>query len=153
MAKTSRLTLDQLHKQLTEGEIKEVPLILKCDVQGSQEALVHALTRLATDEVKVTVVHAGVGGITESDVILAHASGAAVIVANHVSFVDALVLMARGDVGPFGVATLVLVLMLDAGALVSLLGAGGMVVLTTHLEVAFSAQVIVVELGGRTPRA
>src|SRR5947208_8521191 len=48
LAKTSRLTLDQLHKQLTEGEIKEVPLILKCDVQGSQEALTDMLDRKST---------------------------------------------------------------------------------------------------------
>jgi len=54
-------------------------LLIKADVQGSQEALAHALTRLATDEVKVSVVHAGVGGITESDVNLALASGAVII--------------------------------------------------------------------------
>src|ERR1051326_5026913 len=53
LAKTSRLTLDQLHKQLTEGEIKEVPLLLKCDVQGSQEALTDMLNKLSTDKVKV----------------------------------------------------------------------------------------------------
>jgi len=49
LAKTSRLTLDQLHKQLTEGEIKEVPLLLKCDVQGSQEALSEMLNKLSTE--------------------------------------------------------------------------------------------------------
>ena len=53
LARTSRLTLDQLHKQLTEGEVKEVPLILKCDVQGSQEALSEMLTKLSTDKVRV----------------------------------------------------------------------------------------------------
>src|SRR5881409_2766448 len=58
---------------------KALNLVIKADVQGSQEALVHALTRLATDEVKVSVVHAGVGGITESDVNLAMASRAVII--------------------------------------------------------------------------
>ena len=58
---------------------KTLALLIKADVQGSQEALAHALTRLATEEVKVSVVHAGVGGITESDVNLALASGAVII--------------------------------------------------------------------------
>jgi translation initiation factor IF-2 len=62
-----------------EGAKKVLTLVIKADVQGSQEALVHALTRLATDEVKVTVVHAGVGGITESDVNLAMAARAVII--------------------------------------------------------------------------
>jgi translation initiation factor IF-2 len=64
---------------MSEGEKKVLTLVIKADVQGSQEALVHALTRLATEEVKVTVVHAGVGGITESDVNLAMASRAVII--------------------------------------------------------------------------
>jgi translation initiation factor IF-2 len=79
LAKTSRLTLDQLHKQLTEGEIKEVPLILKCDVQGSQEALTEMLNKLSTDKVKVRVLHSSVGAITETDVLLATASNAIII--------------------------------------------------------------------------
>src|SRR5205085_1581418 len=58
---------------------KVLNLLIKADVQGSQEALIHALTRLGTDEVRVTVVHAGVGGITESDVNLAMASRAVII--------------------------------------------------------------------------
>jgi len=61
------------------GSKKTLALLIKADVQGSQEALAHALTRLATEEVKVSVVHAGVGGITESDVNLALASGAVII--------------------------------------------------------------------------
>src|SRR5207244_9812665 len=65
--------------QMGEGEKKVLALVIKSDVQGSQEALIHALTQLATDEVKVTVVHAGVGGITESDVNLAMASRAVII--------------------------------------------------------------------------
>jgi translation initiation factor IF-2 len=79
LAKTSRLTLDQLHKQLTEGEIKEVPLILKCDVQGSQEALTEMLNKLSTDKVKVRILHSSVGAITETDVLLATASNAIII--------------------------------------------------------------------------
>jgi translation initiation factor IF-2 len=62
-----------------EGEKKALTLVIKADVQGSQEALIHALTRLGTDEVKVTVIHAGVGGITESDVNLAMAARAMII--------------------------------------------------------------------------
>src|SRR3970040_2471564 len=62
-----------------EGGPKVLSLLIKADVQGSQEALVHALTRLSTDEVKVMVVHAGVGGITESDVNLAMASRAVIV--------------------------------------------------------------------------
>jgi translation initiation factor IF-2 len=79
LAKTSRLTLDQLHKQLTEGEIKEVPLLLKCDVQGSQEALTEMLNKLSTDKVKVRILHSSVGAITETDVLLAAASNAIII--------------------------------------------------------------------------
>src|SRR5881396_3588490 len=79
LAKTSRLTLDQLHKQLVEGEIKEVPLILKCDVQGSQEALTEMLNKLSTDKVKVRILHSSVGAITETDVLLAAASNAIII--------------------------------------------------------------------------
>jgi translation initiation factor IF-2 len=79
LAKTSRLTLDQLHKQLIEGEIKEVPLILKCDVQGSQEALTDMLNKLSTDKVKVRILHSSVGAITETDVLLAAASNAIII--------------------------------------------------------------------------
>src|SRR5262249_36065946 len=79
LAKTSRLTLDQLHKQLAEGEVKEVPIILKCDVQGSQEALSEMLNKLSTDKVKVNIIHSSVGAITENDVMLAVASNAIVV--------------------------------------------------------------------------
>jgi translation initiation factor IF-2 len=65
--------------QMAEDAIKSLPLIIKADVQGSYEGLSHALTRLSTDEVKVNIVHAGVGGITESDINLALASKAVVI--------------------------------------------------------------------------
>jgi len=78
-AKQHAAKLENMFGQMGEGEKKVLTLVIKADVQGSQEALVHALTRLATDEVKVTVVHAGVGGITESDVNLAMASRAVII--------------------------------------------------------------------------
>ncbi|MEI9931296.1 MAG: translation initiation factor IF-2 [Rhizomicrobium sp.] len=78
-ASNSRQTLDQLLKTRESGEKRLLPIVLKADVQGSSEAIQGALTKLATDEVGVQVLQSGVGGITESDVILAHASGAAVI--------------------------------------------------------------------------
>jgi translation initiation factor IF-2 len=68
-----------MFEQMGEGEVKTLAIILKADVQGSQEALVHALGKLSTDEVKVQVIHAAVGGITESDVNLASASKAVII--------------------------------------------------------------------------
>jgi translation initiation factor IF-2 len=79
LARQQAAKLENMFEQMGEGEKKVLTLVIKADVQGSQEALVHALTRLATDEVKVTVVHAGVGGITESDVNLAMASRAVII--------------------------------------------------------------------------
>ncbi|MCP1336429.1 translation initiation factor IF-2 [Futiania mangrovi] len=72
-------SLDQMMSQLKEGERKEVPIVLKADVQGSVEAIQGALEKMSTDEVAVRVLHGGVGGITESDVTLAEASNAVVI--------------------------------------------------------------------------
>jgi len=74
-----RLTLEQLHQQLQTGEVKELPLILKADVQGSVEALSDQLDKMATDKVKIKIIHSGVGGISETDVLLASASNAVVI--------------------------------------------------------------------------
>jgi translation initiation factor IF-2 len=79
LAKQHSAKLENVFEQMGEGEKKTLALVIKSDVQGSQEALVHALTRLSTDEVKVVVVHAGVGGITESDVNLAMASRAVIV--------------------------------------------------------------------------
>jgi translation initiation factor IF-2 len=79
LAKQQAAKLENVFDQMGEGEKKVLALVVKADVQGSQEALVHALTRLSTDEVKVSVVHAGVGGITESDVNLAMASRAVIV--------------------------------------------------------------------------
>src|SRR5207249_10813640 len=79
LAKQQAAKLENVFEQMGEGEKKVLALVIKSDVQGSQEALIHALTQLATEEVKVGVVHAGVGGITESDVNLAMASRAVII--------------------------------------------------------------------------
>jgi translation initiation factor IF-2 len=77
--KTTRVTLDDLFKQIKEGQIKELNIIIKGDVQGSIEALRQSLEKLSTEEVRVDLVHAGVGTITESDVMLAAASNAIII--------------------------------------------------------------------------
>ncbi len=74
-----RGSLEQMMSRLAEGEAAEVPIVIKGDVQGSVEAIVGALTKLETDEVKTLILHAAVGGITESDVSLASASGGVVI--------------------------------------------------------------------------
>jgi translation initiation factor IF-2 len=78
-AATSRLSLDQLLKTQKDGEKRLLPIVIKGDVQGSVEAIVGALNKLGTDEVAAQVLQSGVGAITESDVILAHASGGAII--------------------------------------------------------------------------
>ena len=75
----TRITLEGLQKQIQSGEVKELRLILKADVQGSVEALAEALERLSTEEVKLKVIHSSVGAINESDVMLASASNAIVI--------------------------------------------------------------------------
>jgi translation initiation factor IF-2 len=79
LAKQQAAKLEGMFEAGSEGAVRVLPLIIKADVQGSQEALTHALVRLSTDEVKVQVVHAQVGGITESDVNLAIASKAVII--------------------------------------------------------------------------
>jgi translation initiation factor IF-2 len=79
LAKQQAAKLENMFDTMGEGAVRTLPLIIKADVQGSQEALTQALTKLSTDEVKVQVVHAQVGGITESDVNLALASKAVII--------------------------------------------------------------------------
>ncbi|MFE0013547.1 translation initiation factor IF-2 [Mesorhizobium sp. NPDC059054] len=76
---TQRGSLEQMMSQLQASGLKEFPLIIKGDVQGSIEAIVAALDKLGTDEVRARIVHAGAGAITESDVTLAETSGAAII--------------------------------------------------------------------------
>ena len=74
-----RLTLESLQQQIAEGEVKELPIIIKADVQGSAEVLADTLTKLSDERVKIRIIHSGVGGINESDVLLASASNAVVI--------------------------------------------------------------------------
>ena len=79
LAKSSRLTLEQLHKQMLAGEVKELPIIIKTDVGGSAEVLSETLQKLSNEKVKVRVLHSGVGAINESDVLLASASNAIIV--------------------------------------------------------------------------
>ena len=79
LAKKQAANLETILDQMTEAEVKMLPLIIKADVQGSQEALVQSLQKLSTDEVKVNIIHGAVGAISESDVHLAQASKAVVI--------------------------------------------------------------------------
>ena len=74
-----RITLDQLHEQLKTGEVKELPIVIKADVQGSAEVLGEMLPKLSTDLVKLKIISAGVGAVTENDVLFASASGAIII--------------------------------------------------------------------------
>jgi len=74
-----RISLEDVFKRIQEGEVRELPLILKADVQGSVEALAQALERLSTEEVKVHLIHQGVGAIRETDILLASASNAIII--------------------------------------------------------------------------
>ncbi len=78
-AKTRRVTLEDLHRSVQEGAIKELSIVLKADTQGSIEALQDAFGKLGGDEVRVRVVHSSVGGVTESDVMLASAANAVII--------------------------------------------------------------------------
>ncbi|MBR6503094.1 MAG: translation initiation factor IF-2 [Clostridia bacterium] len=74
-----KVTLDNLFSQLSDGDLKELNIIVKADVQGSVEAVKESLVKLSNEEVKVSVIHGGVGAINESDVMLAHASGAIIV--------------------------------------------------------------------------
>jgi translation initiation factor IF-2 len=81
-AKGGRLTLETLQAQIAEGGIKELPVIIKADVQGSAEVLADTLTKLTDEKVKIRIIHAGVGAVNESDVLLASASNAIIIAFN-----------------------------------------------------------------------
>jgi len=74
-----RVTLDNLFSHIAEGEIKELPIIVKADVQGSVEAVKQSLEKLSNDEVRVSVIHGGVGAVSEGDVMLASASNAIIV--------------------------------------------------------------------------
>ena len=75
----TKVTLDNLFDQMQEGQMKELQIIVKADVQGSFEAVKQSLEKLSNDEVRVRVIHGGVGAISESDVMLASASNAIII--------------------------------------------------------------------------
>ena len=75
----TRVTLESLQQQLAEGEVKELPIIIKADVQGSAEVLADSLAKLGDERVKVRTIHAAVGAISESDVLLASTSGAIIV--------------------------------------------------------------------------
>ena len=74
-----KVTLDNLFSQIEQGEIKELPIIVKADVQGSVEAVKQSLEKLSNDEVKVKVIHGAVGAVSEGDVMLASASNAIIV--------------------------------------------------------------------------
>jgi translation initiation factor IF-2 len=74
-----KVTLDNLFSQIEQGEIKELPIIVKADVQGSVEAVKQSLEKLSNEEVRVKVIHGGVGAVSESDVMLASASNAIIV--------------------------------------------------------------------------
>lgn len=79
LVKTTKVSLEELYDQIKAGDVKELKVVVKGDVQGSVEALTEAMNRLSSEEVKLKVIHGSVGGITESDVLLAAASNAIVI--------------------------------------------------------------------------
>ncbi|WP_343564548.1 translation initiation factor IF-2 [Kiloniella sp. b19] len=82
IAKSSRGTLEQMLARLKEGSVEELPVIIKADVHGSMEAIATSLNKLGTDEVKVNILHSGVGALNESDITLANSTGALVIAFN-----------------------------------------------------------------------
>ena len=77
--KAAAISLDNLFEHIEEGKIKDLNIIVKADVQGSVEAVTQSLTRISNDEVRVNVIHGAVGAVTESDVMLASASGAIIV--------------------------------------------------------------------------
>lgn len=95
---TSRTSLDELFSQLKEGEVKDLNIIIKADVQGSVEAVRQALEKLSNDQVRVRSIHGGVGAITESDVLLASASNAIITGFNVRPSVNAIELAEREEI-------------------------------------------------------
>jgi translation initiation factor IF-2 len=79
LSQATKVTLDNLFARIKEGEIKELKIVLKADVQGSLEAIIDSLNNLSTEEIKVTIIHSAAGAVTETDVMLASASDAIVI--------------------------------------------------------------------------
>ena len=79
LSQTTKISLDNLFEKISEEDVKELNIVVKADVKGSVEALNQSLLKLSTEEVKISIIHSGVGGINESDVTLASASNAIVI--------------------------------------------------------------------------
>ena len=79
LARNSSTTLEELFSQIQEGEVKELNLIVKGDVQGSVGAIVSSLEKLSNDQVRVNIVHTGVGAVNESDIMLAGTSDSIII--------------------------------------------------------------------------
>jgi translation initiation factor IF-2 len=79
LARSARLTLSQLHQQVAEGKVVELPIVLKADVQGSVEVVTDTLGKLSTDKVKIKIIHAGAGAVSDTDVLLASASNAVIV--------------------------------------------------------------------------
>jgi len=79
ISESSKITLEDLYKHIKEGTVKKLNVLLKADVQGSEEAVRHSLEKIEHEEVKIDIIHSGVGNITESDILLASASNAIVI--------------------------------------------------------------------------
>jgi translation initiation factor IF-2 len=79
LARISRVSLEKLYQQVKEGALKELKMVLKADVHGSTEALSKALSELGTEEIKVSIIHSGLGEVSESDIMLASASDAIVV--------------------------------------------------------------------------
>lgn len=79
LKKTAKISLDELYEKIKDGEVKELGIVVKGDVQGSVEAVKETLNKLPTDAIKVNIIHSAVGGITEGDVMLAAASNAIVV--------------------------------------------------------------------------
>jgi len=98
MKSSKNVSLEDLYSQIKEGKVKELNIIVKADVQGSTEAMKQSLEKLSTDEVKVRVIHAGVGAITETDITLATASKAIIIAFNVRPETNAIVLAEKEGV-------------------------------------------------------
>ncbi|MCG3711293.1 translation initiation factor IF-2 [Aliarcobacter butzleri] len=97
LSKSTKVSLEEMGGLIAEGKIKQLPVIIKADVGGSLEAIKGSLEKIANDEVKVKVVHAAVGGITESDLVLAGASGECIILGFNVRPTGSVKAKAKAD--------------------------------------------------------
>ncbi len=98
LARSSRLTLDQLHQQVEAGKVVELPIVLRADVQGSVEVLTDTLKKLSSNKVKIKIISAGAGAITDTDVLLASASNAIIVGFNVRPEKSAVELAAKEDI-------------------------------------------------------